>query len=157
MRKWCREFKDGRTDIHDEQRSGRPSVSDEMIAKVEETMLKGRTVMVRELCEMIPDVSIDQIFTDHLGYAKDNARLHVAHVTTDLINKFGWDTATHPPYSPDIAPSDYHLFHELEKHLGGTHFRTGKELKEEVLSYLRGAAGEFYEKCIDLNGDYAGK
>jgi hypothetical protein len=25
--KWCREFKDGRTDVHDEQRSGRPSVS----------------------------------------------------------------------------------------------------------------------------------
>jgi hypothetical protein len=53
----------------------------------------------------------------------------------------------------------------LKKHLGGTHFRTGEELKEEVLSYLRGAAGEFYDsgiknmvhrtqKCIDLNGDY---
>jgi transposase len=64
VRKWCREFKDGRTDDHDEQRSGRPSVSDETIAKVEETMLKDRRVMVRELCEMIPDVSktcIDKI------------------------------------------------------------------------------------------------
>jgi hypothetical protein len=40
VRKWCREFKDRRTDVHDEQRSGWPSVSDEMIAKVEETMLK---------------------------------------------------------------------------------------------------------------------
>jgi hypothetical protein len=28
-----------------------------MIAKVEETMLKDRRVSVRELCEMIPDVS----------------------------------------------------------------------------------------------------
>jgi len=24
--KWCREFSEGRTDIHDEQRSGRPSL-----------------------------------------------------------------------------------------------------------------------------------
>jgi transposase len=56
VRKWCREFKDGHTDVHDEQRSGRPSVSDETIAKVEETMLKDQRVMVRELCEMIPDV-----------------------------------------------------------------------------------------------------
>jgi transposase len=55
--KWCREFKDGRTDIHDEQRSGRPSVSDKTIAKVEETMLKDRRVTVRELYEIIPDVS----------------------------------------------------------------------------------------------------
>jgi hypothetical protein len=56
----------------------------------------------------------------------------------------------------------------LKKHLGGTHFRTGEELKEEVFSYLRGAAGEFYDsgikkmvhsmqKCIDLNGDYVEK
>jgi hypothetical protein len=38
VRKWCREFKDGRagTDVHDEQRSGWPSVSDETITKVEE-------------------------------------------------------------------------------------------------------------------------
>jgi hypothetical protein len=97
-------------------------------------------------------------------FHQDNARPHIARVKTDLINKFGWDTVTHPPYSPYIAPSDYHLFPELKKHLGGTHFRTGEELKEEVLSYLRGAAGEFYDsgikkmvhrmqKCIDLNGD----
>jgi histone-lysine N-methyltransferase SETMAR len=89
-------------------------------------------------------------------------------VTTDLINKFGWDTVTHLPYSPDIAPSDYNLFPELKKHLGGTHFRTGKELKEEGLSYLRGVAGEFYDsgikkmvhhmqKCTELNGDYVEK
>jgi transposase len=57
VRKSCREFKDGRTDVHDEQRSGRPSVSDETIAEVEETMLKDRRVKVWELCEMIPDVS----------------------------------------------------------------------------------------------------
>jgi hypothetical protein len=55
----------------------------------------------------------------------------------------------------------------LKKHLGGAHFRTGEELKEEVLSYLRDAVGEFYDsgikmvhrmqKCIDLNGDYVKK
>jgi hypothetical protein len=56
MCKWCREFKDGRTDIHDEQHSGQPSVSDETLVKVEETMLNDQRVTVRELCEMIPDV-----------------------------------------------------------------------------------------------------
>jgi histone-lysine N-methyltransferase SETMAR len=52
-------------------------VSDETIANVEETMLKDRRVTVRELCEMIPDVSktsFDKILTDHLGYAKVCAR-----------------------------------------------------------------------------------
>ncbi|KAJ8954708.1 hypothetical protein NQ318_011401 [Aromia moschata] len=31
VRKWCREFSEGRTDIHDEKRSGRPSISDEVV------------------------------------------------------------------------------------------------------------------------------
>jgi histone-lysine N-methyltransferase SETMAR len=80
--------------------------------------------------------------TKGVRFHQDNARPHIARVTTDLINKFGWDV-THPLYSTDIAPSDYHLFPELKKHLGETHIRTGEELKEEVFSYLRGAAGEF--------------
>ena len=30
--KWCREFSEGRTDVHDEQRSGRPSlISDDLL------------------------------------------------------------------------------------------------------------------------------
>jgi hypothetical protein len=64
--------------------------------------------------------------------------------------------------------NDYNLFPELKKQLGGTHLRTGEELKEEVLSYILGAAGEFHDsgikkmvhrmqKCIDLNGDYVEK
>jgi hypothetical protein len=35
-------------------------------------------------------------------FHQDNARPHIARVTTDLINKFGWDTVIHPPYSPDV-------------------------------------------------------
>jgi hypothetical protein len=102
---------------------------------VEETMLKDRRVTVRELCEMIPDVSktcIDKMITKGVRFHQDNARPHIARVTTDLINKFGWDTVTHPPYSPDVAPRDYHLFPELKKHLGGTQFRTGEELTSRL-------------------------
>jgi hypothetical protein len=35
VRKWCREFESGRTAIHDEERTGRPSLSDETVAKIE--------------------------------------------------------------------------------------------------------------------------
>ncbi|XP_042905906.1 protein GVQW3-like [Parasteatoda tepidariorum] len=64
VRKWCREFKDGCTDINEEQRSGRPSFSDEAITKV-------------EVSEMIPDViksCIQNILRDRLRYAKVCAR-----------------------------------------------------------------------------------
>ena len=107
------------------------------------------------------------MLTKGVRFHQDNARPHTGRLTTDLINQFGWNTLTHPPYTPDLAPSDYHLFPDLKKHLGGTHFSTGDEVKD-VLRYLRSAAGEFYDsgvkkvvhdmqKCIDLNGDYVEK
>lgn len=35
---------------------------------------------------------------------QDNARWPTAHVTTNLINRFGWDIVTHPFYRIDMAP-----------------------------------------------------
>ncbi|UYV78705.1 hypothetical protein LAZ67_16002497 [Cordylochernes scorpioides] len=70
VRRWVREFKNDRTDVHDEPRAGRPSVSDETIAKVEAAMLEDRRVTVRKLCDLVPDVSkttIDKILREHLG------------------------------------------------------------------------------------------
>ena len=45
----------GHTDVHDEQRSGRPSVLAKTIAKAKQEMLEDRHVPVRELCEWIPE------------------------------------------------------------------------------------------------------
>ncbi|UYV68362.1 SLC18A1 [Cordylochernes scorpioides] len=73
VRRWVREFKNSRTDVHDEPRAGRPSVSDETIAKVEAAMLEDRRITVRKLCDLVPDVSkttIDKILHEHIGYSK---------------------------------------------------------------------------------------
>ncbi|GFT10972.1 mariner Mos1 transposase [Trichonephila clavipes] len=86
VRRWVRDFKNGRTDVHDEARAGRPSASDETIAKVEAAMLEDRRTTVRELCEKIPEVSkttIDKILTEHLGYSKVCARWVPKMLTAD--------------------------------------------------------------------------
>jgi histone-lysine N-methyltransferase SETMAR len=147
LRKWCREFKDGRTDFHDEQHSGRPSVLDETDACQYNNQCGP---LLWDVEEPSPRDSKQEERHAHEGSAFPSGQRSSAHrpCNNRSINKFGWDTVTHPPYSPDIAPSDYHLFPELKKHLGGTHFRTGDELKEEVLSYLHSAAGEFYNSGI---------
>jgi hypothetical protein len=49
---------------------------------------------------------------------------------------------TPPPYNPDLAPSDYHLFGPLEDHLRG-HYETDEAVQEVVWSWLRGAETEF--------------
>ena len=49
----------------------------------------------------------------------DNARPHTARNTVSLIESFRWKIFTHPLYSPDHAPSDYHFFPRLKQDLGG--------------------------------------
>jgi len=51
----------------------------------------------------------------------DNARPHSASLTTATLRSFKWEVLQHPPYSPDLAPSDFHFFDSL-KHLSGERF-----------------------------------
>ena len=37
----------------------------------------------------------------------DNARPHTANLTTQKLNELGWTILDHPPYSPDLAPTDF--------------------------------------------------
>jgi hypothetical protein len=39
----------------------------------------------------------------------DNARPHTSLHAREAITKLQWTVLPHPPYSPDLAPSDYHL------------------------------------------------
>lgn len=37
--------------------------------------------------------------------------------TKDVLNDLGWETFLHPPYSLDLAPTDFHLFPKWKKTL----------------------------------------
>jgi len=82
--------------------------------------------------------------------------------------KFKWDISDHPPYSPDIAPSDFHLFLHLKKHIAGKKFNDDDEVQKEVMRWFKGLAADFYDsgikklvprlnKCLDNAGDYVEK
>ena len=47
----------------------------------------------------------------------DNARLQISLVTRQKMRELGWKVLMHPPYSPDLAPSDYYLFWSLKNSL----------------------------------------
>jgi hypothetical protein len=53
VRQWCRMFKDGRTNVHDEERSCRPSVvSDDIVLSVDKIISKRRRFTIsRVSCE----------------------------------------------------------------------------------------------------------
>ena len=50
----------------------------------------------------------------------------------------------HPPYSLDLAPSDYRLFPGLKKQLKGCHFLSDVEIIAATESWLDGQPSEFF-------------
>ena len=58
----------------------------------------------------------------------DNARPHTAARKNALIKLFNWEIFDHPPYSLDLAPSDYHLFTKMKVWLATQRFHTNEEL-----------------------------
>ena len=62
----------------------------------------------------------------------DNARPHTSEATVSAIRSLGFQTVQHPPYSPDLAPSDYWLFGPMKEHLRGRHFATIQSLASSI-------------------------
>ena len=54
------------------------------------------------------------------------------------IQQWGFELVEHPPYSPDLAPSDYYLFPKLNKELGGHYFPSDNDVIDDVDHFLKG-------------------
>jgi histone-lysine N-methyltransferase SETMAR len=59
------------------------------------------------------------------------------------------EVSHHPLYSPDLAPSNFHLFLYLKKHLTGKKFDNDDEVQEEVMTWFKGQAADFYDNASD--------
>jgi len=79
------------TDVHDEQRSGRPSlISDDLLHEIEGEIRANRRVTIRQLHHTIPEVSkttIHEVVTEKLGHRKFCARWVPKMLTDDQKTK----------------------------------------------------------------------
>ena len=87
--------------------------------------------------------------------------------TREATATMGWTVLPHPPYSPDLAPYDFHLFGPLKDVLRGRRFADIDDLKYSVREELRRFSKELYatglqhltqrtKKCVD-NGEFVVK
>jgi hypothetical protein len=58
VRQWCRMFKNGRTNVHDEGRAGRPTVvTQELVQMIDEKVRENRRFTISELFHQFPQIS----------------------------------------------------------------------------------------------------
>ena len=62
----------------------------------------------------------------------------------------GWEVLTHPPYSPDLAPTDYHLFRYLSNSLRDKKFEEYEDIQKFVPDFFDSKQIEFYSRGIHM-------
>ena len=77
-------------------------------------------------------------------FLHDNASAHRTLATQKKLAYLGFQCLDHPPYSPDLAPSDYHLFRGLKKQLKGRHFLSYTKVIGAMETWLDGQPSEFF-------------
>ena len=75
-------------------------------------------------------------------------RPHVAKVVKTYLETLKWEVLPHPPYSPDVAPSDYHLFRSMAHGLADQHFRSYEEVKNWIDSWIASKDDQFFRRGI---------
>ncbi|KAG5320272.1 MOS1T transposase, partial [Pseudoatta argentina] len=85
----------------------------------------------------------------------DNARPHVAKPVKTYLETLKWEVLPHPPYSPDIAPSDFHLFRSMAHGLAQKWIDSWIASKD--MSFFRRGIHvlpERWEKVVSSDGQY---
>ena len=95
----------------------------------------------------------------------NNARPHISLVTRQKLRELGWEVLMHPPNSPDLAPSNYHLFRSLKNSLNGVKLASKEACEDHLDQFFAKKSQKFYsdgimilpekwQKVIDQNGTY---
>lgn len=80
----------------------------------------------------------------------DNAPPHKAKVAVDAIKDCGFTELPHPPYSPDLAPSDYYLFAALKKDLRGRRFDDDKDVQTAAEHFFDSKNSSFFLHGMEM-------
>jgi hypothetical protein len=71
-------------------------------------------------------------------------RIRIHLLALALLEHFNWELFDHPPYSPDLALSDY----KLKSSFGLQRFSTNDELTEDLKTWLSTQEADFFDTGV---------
>lgn len=82
------------------------------------------------------EVKRPQLLRRGVLFLQDNAPCHKAKVVLEKLQQFKFKILPHRPNSPDIAPSNYHLFSALKNNLAGSQLMDEEQVEVRVNAFL---------------------
>ena len=98
----------------------------------------------------------------------DNVLSHTSKTAKAKKHELGFESLPHPPFSLDLAPSDFYLFPNFKRWLRGRSFESNEEVEWKTGGYFRGFSKSYYlegieklkdhwTRCIELKEEYIEK
>ena len=117
----------------------------------------GTSIDSQLYCNQLSELNVIYQLRRQLGhferpmvFHQDNAPPQRSNMTRDHITEtLRWTVLPQPPYSPEIAPSDYHLFRSLKNFLRGKRFTNDEQVEAAVSDYFESKKDtNFYERGV---------
>ena len=137
-----------------------------------ELLLENQTINVKKYCSQLDQLKAalkekrpELVNRKRIIFHQDNARPHVSLMTRQKLLRLGREVLIHPLYSPDVAPSDFHLFRYLHNSLNGKNFNSLEDCKRHLEEFFAQKDKKFWEsgiiklpekwqKVVEQNGEY---
>ena len=83
-----------------------------------------------------------------VSFHHDNATPYTSLATRKKLLRLGWEVMLHPPYRPDLAPSDYYLFRSLQNSLNCKTFNDDEAVKSPLVQLFANKDQKFCKRAI---------
>ncbi|KAG5318765.1 MOS1T transposase, partial [Pseudoatta argentina] len=145
-RDWFRRFKNNDFELEDKERSGAPKKFQDK--ELEQLLDEDPSQTLSELGKILQ--VDDPAMHPHRPQNQTTLRPHVAKPVKTYLETLKWEVLPHPLYSPDIAPSDFHLFRSMAHGLADRRFHSYEEAQKWIDSWIASKDMSFFRRGIHV-------
>ncbi|KAG5325771.1 MOS1T transposase, partial [Pseudoatta argentina] len=149
-RDWFRRFKNNDFQLEDKERSGAPKKFKDK--ELEQLLDEDPSQTLRNDPEArtLENRGVSPAMHPHRPQNQTTLRPHVAKPVKTYLETLKWEVLPHALYSPDISPSDFHLFRSMAQGLADRRFYSYEEAQKWIGSWIASKDMSFFRRGIHV-------